>query len=192
MNYVWASVITLGVLLLAVVVIIAIRRWVSTKKHKIKLGEIIGLVTGGVALASATFFSALQVLPSAPAPPTPANAQSTPLCPSKNSGALIQLWPRAAKSGSHVTIAGDGFPANDVVAITFYDARSPSNEKFDDIGSIRSDACGKFNYPWSIPGSLVTSSYSTVKILATDQNTKPGEGKNCCQATAILVVNAAS
>lgn len=110
MKYLWAAGITSGVLLLAVAGIIAARRWVSTKKHKIALDNIIGLVIAGVALASGTFIGALQVFPSPSALPTPANVQSTAPCPNEYTGALIQPWPKNVKRGSHVTIAGDEFP----------------------------------------------------------------------------------
>ena len=52
MNYVWAAVLTLVVLVGG---IIAVHRWASTKKTKITLDIIITLVTGLVALASQTF-----------------------------------------------------------------------------------------------------------------------------------------
>lgn len=189
MNYVWAAVLTLVVLIVLVCGIIAVHRWASTKKTKIALDVIVTLVTGVVALASQTFIGALQVFPSAAARPTPAGAPSTSLCPAQYTGALIQLWPNAVKRSSHVTIAGDGFPANDVVEITFHPGTPSSNGELGDIGAVRSDACGKFNYSWNIPGSLITPRYPAIEVIATDQ--KPGSDgvKNCCRATATLTVN---
>jgi hypothetical protein len=76
------------------------------------------LVTGVVTLAGQTFTAVLQVFPSAASRPAPTNAPSTTPCPTQDTGALLQLWPNAVKRGSHVTIAGDGFPANDIIEIT--------------------------------------------------------------------------
>ena len=137
-----------------------------------------------------TFIGVLQVFPSGVTRPASTNAAPTAPCPTHYTGALLQLWPNAAKRGSHVTIAGDGFQANDVVEITVYSERPPSNGKLDDIGAVRSDACGKFNYSWNIQDSLGTSGYPSIKVIATDQNHRSSEGRNCCRATATLTINA--
>jgi hypothetical protein len=190
MNYVWAAVFTLVVLIVVAGGITAVHRWASAFKTKIALDVIVALVTAVVALASQTFIGVLQVFPSAAARSPAKNAPSTALCPTQYSGALLQLWPKAVKRGSHVTIAGDGFPADDVVEITLYGERPPSNGKLDDIGAVRSDACGKFNYSWDIPDSLATSSYTAIEIVAMEKNPRSGDGEPCCRATATLTINA--
>lgn len=191
MKYLWAALLTLVVLGVLAGGIIAVHRWTSALKTKIALDVIVALATGLAALASQTFIGVLQVFPSDAVQSVPKNVSPTLLCPTRYSGALLQLWPNAVKRGSRVTIAGDGFPANDVVHITLYGERPPSNGKLDDIGTIRSDACGKFNYGWNIPDSLVTAGYTVVEIDATDQNPGSGGGEGCCRATVTLTISPA-
>lgn len=184
MKYVWAAVIALAVVGLAAGGIIGVHRWVAAKKLKIALDVIIPLVLAVMGLASQTFIGVLQIFPSSASPS--ATPLSSGLCPSQEVGALLQLWPAALKTASRVTIAGDGFQPNAVIEISAYGQRPALNGKLDDIGSTRSDACGKFNYSWNIPSSLETSGYASVKILAIDQNQSSG---NCCRASATLALD---
>ncbi len=89
MNYVWAVVINLVVLILAVGGIIAVHRWVSAKKNKITLDVIIALVMRVSGLSSQTFIGVLQVFPSSTARPTSANGLSAELRPTQYTGALF-------------------------------------------------------------------------------------------------------
>jgi hypothetical protein len=190
MNYAWAALSTFIVLIVVAFGVIGAHRWASSKKTKITLDVIAALVTGVVALATQTFTGVLQVFPSETTSASN-NGQHAALCPIQDSGALLQLWPNDAKRGSHMTIAGDGFPANSVVEISFYGAGLPSSGKPEDIGAMRSDECGKFNYSWSIPGSLAASSSTGIEISAFAQDPRSGNKGYCCRATAMLTMNAA-
>jgi hypothetical protein len=102
--------------------------------------------------------------------------------------ATLHIWPNSAEVGVRVFFAGEGFPANTAVDIDLFDQRLDRSGKVYDVGAIRSDACGKFNYTWTVPASLFDVGHRSVGVGAATTAASPDPAGSCCHAEATLEI----
>lgn len=107
-------------------------------------------------------------------------------------GATLRVWPNSAEAGVRVVFAGEGFPPNTAVDVNLFDHRSDRSGKFYDVGAIRSDACGKFNYTWTVPGALFGDGHRSVGVGAATTAASPDPAGSCCHAETTLEILAPS
>ncbi|MFG2044792.1 hypothetical protein [Dactylosporangium sp. NPDC048998] len=116
------------------------------------------------------------------------SASSSVPCPNRKTDAILQLFPAEARQGQRVVVHGDGYPPDTAIAISLYGKKPNPTGKLDDLPTVRADACGKFDQPWTVPESLVAGGYTAVEISASTPAIPPNADSLCCNAAATLTI----
>jgi hypothetical protein len=68
---------------------------------------------------------------------------------------------------SRVDINGQNFPAGHTVRLSIFGKAPRVTEVLDDVGTVPTDDCGKFDVYWPVPNSLIAAGYTVVTVEAT-------------------------